>query len=152
VYVLLVSAATVGLWCANGALADVFGEMGVIAVLPMVAFFGFGVLGKARAPACPGCVPCCGARQQCPPLARVQLCECAGHPRAPGQGALRRVTCALHTCVLWACSFRPRPLPRMPPPSGPLMLCRVTRLRLAAASRPGVTLGRRAALPESSGA
>ena len=41
------SVATVGLWCANGALADVFGEMGIIAVLPMVAFFGFGVLGKA---------------------------------------------------------------------------------------------------------
>lgn len=47
VFVLLVSVATVGLWCANGALADVFGEMGIIAVLPMVAFFGFGVLGKA---------------------------------------------------------------------------------------------------------
>ena len=44
---LLVSVATVGLWCANGALADVLGEMGIIAVLPMVAFFGFGVLGKA---------------------------------------------------------------------------------------------------------
>ena len=48
VFVLLVSVATVGLWCANGALADVFGDMGIIAVLPMVAFFGFGVLGKAR--------------------------------------------------------------------------------------------------------
>lgn len=48
IFVLLVSVATVGLWCANGALADVFGEMGIIAVLPMVAFFGFGVLGKAR--------------------------------------------------------------------------------------------------------
>lgn len=47
-YVLAVSVATVGLWCANGALADVFGEMGIIAVLPMVALFGFGVLGKAR--------------------------------------------------------------------------------------------------------
>ena len=47
IFVLLVSVATVGLWCANGALADVFGEMGIIAVLPMVAFFGFGVLGKA---------------------------------------------------------------------------------------------------------
>ena len=45
---LLVSIATVGLWCANGALTDVFGEMGIIAILPMVAFFGFGVLGKAR--------------------------------------------------------------------------------------------------------
>ena len=48
IYVLLVSIATVGLWCANGALTDVFGEMGIIAILPMVAFFGFGVLGKAR--------------------------------------------------------------------------------------------------------
>ena len=67
VFVLLVSVATVGLWCANGALADVFGEMGIIAVLPMVAFFGFGVLGKAcpcffRSASCESFSTVCGKR------------------------------------------------------------------------------------------
>ncbi|KAJ9505749.1 hypothetical protein QJQ45_029250 [Haematococcus lacustris] len=46
VYVIFVSLATVGLWCGNVALQKYTGEMGVVAVLPMVAFFGFGVLNK----------------------------------------------------------------------------------------------------------
>lgn len=46
VYVVVVSVVTVGLWCANGYLAPVFGEMGVIAIIPLVAFFGTGVLNK----------------------------------------------------------------------------------------------------------
>ncbi|KAF5832470.1 Sodium/sulfate symporter [Dunaliella salina] len=46
VYVILVSIVTVGLWCANTFLQHIVGNMGVVAVLPMVAFFGFGVLSK----------------------------------------------------------------------------------------------------------
>jgi di/tricarboxylate transporter len=34
----------VGLWCFNSFLASYTGEMGVLAIVPMVAFFGFGVL------------------------------------------------------------------------------------------------------------
>jgi phosphate transporter len=45
-YVVAVSAGTVCLWCANGALAPLVGEMGVIALLPLIAFFGTGVLTK----------------------------------------------------------------------------------------------------------
>ncbi|KAG1681509.1 hypothetical protein FOA52_014015 [Chlamydomonas sp. UWO 241] len=46
VYVIMVSLATVALWCLNSQLQDYTGEMGVVAVLPLVAFFGFGVLDK----------------------------------------------------------------------------------------------------------
>ena len=45
-YVVAVSAGTVCLWCANGALAPLVGEMGVVALLPLIAFFGTGVLTK----------------------------------------------------------------------------------------------------------
>jgi di/tricarboxylate transporter len=44
IYVILVSLGTVGLWCFNTFLATYTGEMGVLAVIPLVAFFGFGVL------------------------------------------------------------------------------------------------------------
>lgn len=46
IYVILVSVATVGLWCFNSFIQHVTGEMGVLAILPLVAFFGFGVLDK----------------------------------------------------------------------------------------------------------
>ncbi|GBF95096.1 low-affinity phosphate transporter [Raphidocelis subcapitata] len=46
VYVVVVSLATVALWCCNSLVAGVTGEMGVLAILPLVAFFGFGVLSK----------------------------------------------------------------------------------------------------------
>eukprot|EP00884_Botryococcus_braunii_P009003 jgi/Botrbrau1/18103/Bobra.0687s0005.1 len=36
IYVVVVSIATVGLWCANGYLSPIFGEMGVIAIIPLV--------------------------------------------------------------------------------------------------------------------
>ncbi|KAF8065942.1 SPBC3B8.04c [Scenedesmus sp. PABB004] len=45
-YVIFVSLATVGAWCFNSLLAPVTGEMGVLAIVPCVAFFGFGVLSK----------------------------------------------------------------------------------------------------------
>ena len=47
-YVIGVSLATVGLWCANTALQPYLGQMGITAIVPMVAFFGFGILNKAR--------------------------------------------------------------------------------------------------------
>ena len=48
VFVVVVSVTTVGLWCFNSKLQGITGEMGVIAILPLVAFFGFGILGKVR--------------------------------------------------------------------------------------------------------
>ena len=46
VYVIFISVLTVAMWCANSWLQQWTGEMGIIAVLPLVAFFGFGILGK----------------------------------------------------------------------------------------------------------
>lgn len=46
VYVIVVSVVTVALWCANTFVQQWLGNMGVVAVLPMIAFFGFGVLNK----------------------------------------------------------------------------------------------------------
>lgn len=44
IYVILVSVGTVMLWCFNTALSTYTGEMGILAIIPLVAFFGFGVL------------------------------------------------------------------------------------------------------------
>ncbi|KAK8085948.1 hypothetical protein PG994_000922 [Apiospora phragmitis] len=38
--------ATISLWCASHSLESTFGDMGVIAILPMVVFFGTGILSK----------------------------------------------------------------------------------------------------------
>ncbi|KAG2486184.1 hypothetical protein HYH03_015147 [Edaphochlamys debaryana] len=46
VYICAVSLLTVGAWCANTFLQKFTGEMGVVAVVPLVAFFGFDVLNK----------------------------------------------------------------------------------------------------------
>nr|ADF43123.1 PTC1p [Chlamydomonas reinhardtii]ADF43163.1 PTC1m [Chlamydomonas reinhardtii] len=46
VYIIVVSLLTVAAWCANTFLQRYTGEMGVIAVVPLVAFFGFDVLNK----------------------------------------------------------------------------------------------------------
>ena len=45
-YVIAISIITVALWCANSWLQKWTGEMGIIAILPLVAFFGSGILGK----------------------------------------------------------------------------------------------------------
>ncbi|KAI1299916.1 SPX-domain-containing protein [Xylaria venustula] len=45
-FVSLVCLATIGLWCASHALEATFGHMGVIAILPIVIFFGVGILTK----------------------------------------------------------------------------------------------------------
>eukprot|EP00879_Flechtneria_rotunda_P007786 GHRR01008159.1.p1 GENE.GHRR01008159.1~~GHRR01008159.1.p1 ORF type:complete len:762 (+),score=241.90 GHRR01008159.1:161-2446(+) len=46
IYVIVVSLITVVLWCCNSFLISYTGEMGVLAIIPLVAFFGFGVLSK----------------------------------------------------------------------------------------------------------
>jgi phosphate transporter len=45
-FVTIVTIATIGLWCASHSLEHVFGDMGVIAILPIVLFFGVGILTK----------------------------------------------------------------------------------------------------------
>ena len=45
-FVTVVTIATIGLWCASHSLEGVFGDMGVIAIIPMVLFFGLGILTK----------------------------------------------------------------------------------------------------------
>ncbi|KAI0454248.1 SPX-domain-containing protein [Xylaria acuta] len=45
-FVSAVCVATIGLWCASHALESTFGHMGVIAILPIVVFFGVGILTK----------------------------------------------------------------------------------------------------------
>ncbi|KAI1262421.1 SPX domain-containing protein [Xylariaceae sp. FL1019] len=45
-FVSIVCVVTIGLWCASHALETTFGHMGVIAILPIVIFFGVGILTK----------------------------------------------------------------------------------------------------------
>jgi phosphate transporter len=45
-FITIVSLATIGLWCFSHQIESVFGDMGVIAVIPLVVFFGSGVLTK----------------------------------------------------------------------------------------------------------
>lgn len=45
-FVSLVTIATIVLWCASHELEGVFGDMGVIAIIPIVLFFGIGILTK----------------------------------------------------------------------------------------------------------
>ncbi|KAJ3085720.1 low-affinity phosphate transporter [Quaeritorhiza haematococci] len=46
IFILLVTFVTIILWCVAQPLAHIFGDMGVIAIIPIVAFFGTGVLTK----------------------------------------------------------------------------------------------------------
>nr|BCL66262.1 low-affinity phosphate transporter [Volvox reticuliferus] len=46
VYIIIVSLLTVAAWCANTYLERFTGEMGIIAIVPLVAFFGFDILNK----------------------------------------------------------------------------------------------------------
>lgn len=45
-FVSIVTLATIVLWCLSHQLESVFGEMGVIAIIPIVLFFGVGILTK----------------------------------------------------------------------------------------------------------
>jgi len=45
-FISIVTVATIVLWCVSHQLESVFGDMGVIAIIPMVLFFGTGILTK----------------------------------------------------------------------------------------------------------
>jgi di/tricarboxylate transporter len=45
-FISIVTLGTIVLWCISHTLEDVFGEMGVIAIIPMMLFFGTGILTK----------------------------------------------------------------------------------------------------------
>jgi phosphate transporter len=45
-FVTIVTIATIALWCVSHEVEDAFGDMGVIAIIPMVLFFGTGILTK----------------------------------------------------------------------------------------------------------
>ncbi|PNY26005.1 Leptomycin B resistance protein [Tolypocladium capitatum] len=45
-FVTIVAVATIALWCGSHRLEGVFGDMGVIAIIPIVLFFGIGILTK----------------------------------------------------------------------------------------------------------
>lgn len=45
-FVTIVTITTIALWCASHQLENVFGDMGVIAIIPIVLFFGIGILTK----------------------------------------------------------------------------------------------------------
>lgn len=45
-FICVVTIVTIGLWCASHQLEGFFGDMGVIAIIPLVLFFGTGILTK----------------------------------------------------------------------------------------------------------
>ncbi|WWC93751.1 hypothetical protein V866_000587 [Kwoniella sp. B9012] len=45
-YVLIVSGITIALWCAEKSMEGIVGDMGIIAIIPLLAFFGTGILSK----------------------------------------------------------------------------------------------------------
>jgi phosphate transporter len=46
VFIVFITIATIALWCAESSLANVFGDTGVIAAIPLFMFFGTGILAK----------------------------------------------------------------------------------------------------------
>jgi phosphate transporter len=51
-FVLVVSALTIALWCAEKSIEGSVGDMGIIAIIPLLAFFGTGILSKVSQPMC----------------------------------------------------------------------------------------------------
>ncbi|KAJ5893801.1 transporter [Penicillium taxi] len=45
-FITFVTLGTIGLWCVSHQLEHIFGDMGVIAIIPLVLFFGTGILNK----------------------------------------------------------------------------------------------------------
>ncbi|KAI9716745.1 MAG: low-affinity phosphate transporter [Chrysothrix sp. TS-e1954] len=45
-FIVAVTALTIGLWCINQSIEGIFGDMGVVAILPLLLFFGTGILTK----------------------------------------------------------------------------------------------------------
>ncbi|KAK9474681.1 Sodium:sulfate symporter transmembrane region-domain-containing protein [Dipodascopsis tothii] len=46
IFVCVVTVVTIALWCVSHQLEGVFGDMGVLAIIPLVVFFGTGILSK----------------------------------------------------------------------------------------------------------
>jgi len=49
-WVSFVCIVTIGLWCIEHSIEDWVGDMGIIAIIPIIAFFSTGVLKKVRPP------------------------------------------------------------------------------------------------------
>lgn len=80
IYVIVVAVGTVTAWCLNSFLSVYTGEMGILAIVPLVAFFGFGVLRcGARALPCPALS--CAALLA--PRLEPRLCHQPAVPRPP---------------------------------------------------------------------
>lgn len=47
-FVAIVTIITIVLWCVEAQLKDIVGDMGIIAIFPIVAFYGSGVLRKVH--------------------------------------------------------------------------------------------------------
>ena len=45
-FISIVTVVTIALWCVSHQLEDIFGDMGVVAIIPLVLFFGTGILTK----------------------------------------------------------------------------------------------------------
>lgn len=45
-FAVVITVLTIGLWCVAGLLESIVGDMGMIALLPLIAFFGSGILNK----------------------------------------------------------------------------------------------------------
>lgn len=45
-FITIVTIVTIALWCVSHQLEDIFGDMGVVAIIPLVLFFGTGILTK----------------------------------------------------------------------------------------------------------
>ena len=45
-FVLVISGLTIALWCAEKSMEGWVGDMGIIAIIPLLAFFGTGILSK----------------------------------------------------------------------------------------------------------
>jgi phosphate transporter len=45
-FVLFISVLTIALWCMEKSMEGVVGDMGIIAIIPLLAFFGTGILSK----------------------------------------------------------------------------------------------------------
>jgi di/tricarboxylate transporter len=46
IYIMCVSAFTILLWCFESAIENIVGDMGLIAIIPIIAFYGAGILTK----------------------------------------------------------------------------------------------------------
>ena len=57
-WVCFVCIVTIALWCIEHSIEQYVGDMGVIAIIPIIAFFSTGVLSKVRLLSPPSCLVC----------------------------------------------------------------------------------------------